>query len=114
MVEVYLPFVDVLGTGKAVRRSVTTYMDQLVPMLVGGLTQFHDAQLAYFDPAHAVSDASIRREWVRERMLTARLMMDGVTGIQTGRRKLAQLRRCSGIVNLVSFPPLPPSHTVQR
>ncbi|SJX62867.1 uncharacterized protein SRS1_13694 [Sporisorium reilianum f. sp. reilianum] len=54
VVEVYVPFVDVLGGGgRAFRRSVVTYMDQLVPMLVGGVTQFHDAQLAYFDPAHA-------------------------------------------------------------
>lgn len=56
VVEVYLPFVDVLGGGAtAFRRSVVTYMDQLIPALVGGLTQFHNAQLAYFDPAHAVS-----------------------------------------------------------
>ena len=54
--EIYVPFIDVLGNGqKAFRRSVTTYLDQLIPTLVGGVTQFHDAQLAYFDPAHAVS-----------------------------------------------------------
>ncbi|SPO25391.1 uncharacterized protein UTRI_03194_B [Ustilago trichophora] len=54
VVEVYVPFIDVLGGGGTpFRRSVTTYMDQLIPALVGGVTQWHDAQLAYFDPAHA-------------------------------------------------------------
>ncbi|PWZ02180.1 hypothetical protein BCV70DRAFT_58595 [Testicularia cyperi] len=53
VVEVFLPFVDVLGTGKAFRRSVVTYMDQIIPALVGGAKEFHNAQLAYFDPEHA-------------------------------------------------------------
>ncbi|KAJ1583045.1 hypothetical protein NDA11_005759 [Ustilago hordei] len=52
VVEVYLPFVDVLGDGKPFRRSAKTYMDQLIPTLVGGVTQFTNAQLAYFDPEH--------------------------------------------------------------
>ncbi|SPO45056.1 uncharacterized protein PSANT_02742 [Moesziomyces antarcticus] len=58
VVEVYLPFIDVLGTGKPFRRSVSTYMDQLIPALVGGLSQLHNTQLAYFDPPHAAYKAA--------------------------------------------------------
>ena len=58
VVEVYLPFVDVLGDGKPFRRSAKTYMDQLIPTLVGGVTQFTNAQLAYFDPEHVVCSRS--------------------------------------------------------
>ena len=58
--EMYLPFVNVLGTGKAFRRSVKSYQDQLVPALVGSLEQLHDGQVANFDPAHAVSRGETR------------------------------------------------------
>lgn len=50
----YLPFIDVLGDGKtAFKRSAIQYFDQILPTLVGGLTQFQNGQVAFFDPAHA-------------------------------------------------------------
>lgn len=54
MLLLYLPYVDVLGGGqRPFKRNIKTYMDQLIPTLVSGLTQFVNAEVAIFDPAHA-------------------------------------------------------------
>lgn len=51
---VYLPFVDVLGGGqRAFKANARTYFDQLLPTLVGDVTQFVKGEVAIFDPTHA-------------------------------------------------------------
>ncbi|KAN0064957.1 hypothetical protein ACQY0O_002015 [Thecaphora frezii] len=49
----YIPFVDRTGTGTPFSRSVMTFQDQLVPVLVSTVTELVSNSLATFDPPHA-------------------------------------------------------------
>lgn len=113
MVEVYLPFVDVLGGGKAFRRSVKTYVDQLIPQLVGGVTQFTNTQLAYFDPAHAVSTPfflpPLFRCCVQLKLTLLRLRIS--QAYKAGGGNTLSFAAAQGLINTVSLsnPSLPSS-----
>lgn len=51
--NVYVPFVDVLGTGKPFLYNSVSFVDFIVASLVGTLTTLTNVQIGIFDPLHA-------------------------------------------------------------